>query len=186
MLPLDVVYYIRDHLLWRYRCITVSKEWLRGALRLRVRNHRWRTKRRLYCYMKLFGPEFVGYTWQSFCLKVLGVHRRRLTVGRVPFSTHLSWRAAAARRVDYCHCVGCGVKTTANVMGVSLCCRCRCNRRLINCYMVKVYQAKSLGISKDILNRVPYHKGIGCHLRFWRDIQATLDKLSGQRPAPSP
>lgn len=169
MLPLDVVYYIRDHLSWRYRCITVSKDWLQGALRVRVRNHRWRTKRRLYCYLKLFGPEFVGYSWQTFCRKVLGV-RRRLAVRQ----THLSWRAAAARRFDCCHCVGCGVKTTANVMGVSLCCRCRRNRRLVNCYMVKVYQAKSLGISKDILDRVPYHKGMGCRLRFWRDIQAAL------------
>ena len=169
MLPLDVVYYIRDYLPWRYRCITVSKAWLRDSLRRRVKHHRWRTKRRLYCYMKLFGPEFVGYSWQSFCRKVLGVRRRATN-----YSGHLSWRAAAARRFDHYHCVGCGSKTYANVLGVSLCAYCRYDRRLINCYMVKVYQAKARGIPKRILDKVPYHQGMGCRLRFWQDIQAAL------------
>jgi len=173
MLPFDVVYYIRDHLPWRYRCTMVSKEWLRGALRYKVKNHRWRTKRRLYCYMKLFGAEFVRYTWQTFCRKVLHLSRRVAN-----HSGHLSWRAASERRFDNCHCVGCGDKTTANVMGVSLCSRCRRNQRLINCYMVKVYEAKFLGIPKRVLDIVPYHKGMSCHLRFWRDIQAALPLLA--------
>ena len=167
MLPLDIVYYIRDHLAWRYRCIPITREWLRGALHRRVKNHHWRTKKRLYCYMKLFGPEFVGQTWQTFCQKVLCLTRR--VSNR---SGHLSWRAAANRRFGRGHCVGCGTKTSANVMGVSLCSRCRRNRRLINCYMVKVYEARFLGIHKRVLDRVPYHQGMGCRLRFWNDIQA--------------
>jgi len=170
MLPFELVYHIRDYLPWRHRCIMVSREWLGGALRRRVQNHRWRTKRRLYSYLKVFGPQFVEYTWSNFSQTVLGITRRARN-----HHGCLTWMAAAKKQFTSPYCVGCGCRTSANIMDVSLCQVCRYNRRLVNCYMVKVYHTKTMGIPKSIIDGIPYHRGMECHLRFWRDIEAALE-----------
>lgn len=169
MLPLEIIYHIRDFLPWRYRTILVSRGWLYGALQSTYRRHRWCDKRKLFSYLCVFGQQFVGISWPKFCKGLLGVHRRARNK-----HFRLTWRAAAFKFFNVCRCEGCGKRTYATVFDIYLCDRCRYRRRLINCYMVKVYQAKALGIPKRILDIVPYHQGMGCRLRFWADIQRAL------------
>lgn len=171
MLPLELVYHIRDYMPWRYRAILVSRDWLFGALVGKSSRRRWRDKRRLYSYLCVFGQTFVKLSWPAFCQRLLHVHRRAR-------NTHfrLTWRAAADKYFNVCRCEGCGRRTYAVVFDIYLCGRCRYRRRLVNCYMVKTYQAKAAGVPKRVLDRVPYHRGtMGCHLRFWADIDAALN-----------
>lgn len=170
MLPIELVYHIRDYMPWRYRAILVSREWLHGALKGRLRRRRWRDKRRLFSYMNVFGRHYVQMSWRILCTKLLNVQRR----ARNQHHT-LTWKAAARKYFNICRCEGCGCRTYAMVFDIHLCGRCRYRPRLVNCYMLKVYQAKNLGVPKRILDRVPYHQGMGCHLRFWSDIQHALN-----------
>lgn len=170
-LPMVVVYRIRDYMPWRYRAILVSREWLQGALRIKLRRLRWRTKRRLFSYMRVFGRQFVNVSWPRFSIQVLDLNRRARNA-----RFQLTWRAAAEKYFSVCRCVGCGRRTYSQVFDIYLCEKCRYRRRLVNCYMVKVYQAKGMGIPKRILDRVPYHQGMGCRLRFWRDIECEMQK----------
>lgn len=171
MLPLDVIYNIRDYLPLRYKAILVSRNWLHGALNVQFGRLRWRTRRLLFSYMRVFGSQFVNLSWSRFCIQVLGVKRRARNQ-----RFKLTWRAAAEKYFNLCRCVGCGCRTYSLVIGIYLCDKCRYRRRLIHCYMVKVYQAKSMGVPKRILDKVPYHQGMGCRLRFWNDIQCEIDK----------
>lgn len=170
LLPMVIVYHVRDYLPWRHRAILVSREWLHGAVRSNFYPRRWRDKRLLFSYMKVFGQQFLRVSWSRFCIKVLGVTRR----ARNKYY-RLTWKAAAHKHFNVCRCEGCGRRTYSIVMGIYLCGTCRYRRRLKNCYMVKVYQAKSLGVPKRILDRVPYHQGMGCRLRFWTDIQRAIN-----------
>jgi len=169
MLPFELVYHIRDFIPWRYKAIMVSREWLNTVLKKRVRVRKWRNKRLIYSYLKVFGPGFVNMTWSHFCWVKLGLYRRARN-----HSDRLTWKAAAKKHFNISRCVACGTRTHSIVFDIYLCSRCRYNKKLINCYMVKVYQAKALGVPKRILDKVPYHRGSGSHLRFWKDIQAAI------------
>ena len=171
MLPFELVYYIRDYLPWRYRAIMVSREWLQGALKGKMRRRRWRDKRRLFSYMNVLGQQYMKLSWSKFCIEILHVKRRARNK-----HYRLTWKAAAHKYFHLCRCEGCGTRTYAVVHGIYLCYNCRYRPRLVNCYMVKVYQAKMLGVPKRILDRVPYHQGMGCRLRFWSEIQKEIHK----------
>lgn len=169
MLPLDVVYHIRSFLRWRDRTLMVSREWLHGALTRSVRLRSWSGKLRMYAYLRVFGPEFSRMSWSSFCRKLL--ISRKVREGRA----QPTWHAAAARFMRH-HCKACGQQTRSCVMGVTVCTRCRFDPRLKYAYMIPVCLAKQLGVPKQVLNVVPYHKYRMCHLRFFHEIEEYIRK----------
>jgi hypothetical protein len=173
MLPLEIVYHIRDFLPWRHKAIMVSKEWLQTVLKRTAILNKWRSKRLMYSFLNVFGHKFVHRKWSSFCCLQLSLVKRVRN-----HNNCLSWKATAEKYFNVCRCEACGVKTFSFVFEIYLCSKCRFNKKLVNCYMVKVYQAKEMGVSKRILDRVPYHQGSGCRLRFWKDIVNAIESDS--------
>lgn len=172
LLPFELVYHIRDFLPWQYKTTMVSREWLHTVLKKKVRLRKWRSKRLMYSYLKVFGTFFVNTRWSSFCSLQLALVKRVRN-----HNNCLSWKATAEKHFDVCRCEACGARTCSVVFEIYLCSRCRFKKKLINCYMVKVYQAKEMGVPKRILDIVPYHRGSGCRLRFWKDI---LDAIANE------
>jgi hypothetical protein len=169
VLPMDIVYHIFSFLSWRRRTQMISREYLKQALQPRRRRLcRWRSRTRIFSYMRVFGPAFVGYSWGSFC-RLLDVRRR----ARNRHYT-LTWRAAAEQYMRSYRCVGCGCRTRADVFGVHLCLRCRHNSRLVHAYMVMVCEAKARGVPSRILRCVRWHASMRCRLRFWHEIQEAV------------
>jgi hypothetical protein len=168
LIPFDIVYLIRDYLPWKYRVQLVSKDWLNGALRKRVRIHKWKSKVLVFSYMRTFGPYYTRRSWHSMCISLHLYRRARNKHFR------LTWKAATEQFFEK-QCKGCGCHTRANVFGWPICTKCRRNDSLKECYMVSVGTAVSMGIPKRILRTIPYHySGRGQHLRFWKDIQEKL------------
>ena len=168
LLPFDIVYMIRDYLPWKYRTQLISKEWLDGALRKRVHLKKWKSKVRLFSYMRVFGPCFARRSWHSLCI-TLHLHKRARNK-----HFRLTWKAAAHQFFEK-RCKGCCCHTRSNVFGWPICTQCRHNVNLKECYMVSVGTAVSMGIPKRILRTIPYHvSGQGYHLRFWKDIESKL------------
>lgn len=162
-LPFDIIYLIRSFLKWRERTKMISREWLRGALRQRVRLTTWRDKVRMATYMKVFGQMFAQLSWHSFCMKLSMTRRSRNVHYR------LTWKAAGMRYLRT-HCKSCGRPTRASVMGMPICLRCRENPRRKYAFMVMVCQAKRMGIPKRILDMIPYHTQGQKKLRFHHAI----------------
>ena len=168
-LPIELVYHIFDHLRYRDRTQLITREWLQKQMRRRVRLHKWRSKVRMYSYLKVFGQSFCNCSWPRFCKEILACKRRTRNI-----HARLTLRSAADGYFRN-KCKGCGTKTRANVFGWNICSDCQRNPRLPECFMVSVGEAKARGIPKRILDTVPCHYiPLGPHLRFWKDIQAKL------------
>lgn len=174
MLPFDVIHVISSFLPWSNRCRLVSKQWLRQALRhVTGTICGWRSKKRLYSYMLIFNARFTHRSWSGMA-KMLKIKQR---VRNSHF--RLTWRAAVIKFVVG-HCQGCGRDTRASVFGIRICRHCQRNKYMKNCYMITTQHAKRLGIQKNILDAVPFHKGLRqCHLRFWH----LLKLRAGLEPA---
>lgn len=163
MLPIEVVWHILSFVRWRHATIMVSKKWLRRALKKRVHIRTWPGHMRLYTYLRVFGPTFVGMSWGRFCKK-LYIHRRQRNI-----HFRLTWKAAAKSYIKT-RCQACGCRSKTNVFGISLCTRCRFNPRLKYAFMINTTKAKRLGIPIHILKQVEYHRVGQSHLRFLHEI----------------
>ena len=166
-LPIEIVWHTLGYLRYSQRIQLITREWLKRQMCRRVRLNKWRSKVRMYVYIKVFSQ--ASHSWRNFCKETLQIKCRSR-------NSHfrLTWEAAASyyfRR----RCRGCGRKTNALVFGWNICLGCRRNPRLPECFMVSVAEAKTRGIPKRILDTIPWHGfGRGPHLRFWKDIQASL------------
>ena len=158
-IPFDVIRIIRSFLPWSSRCRMVTRQWLREALRRRIKLHRWSSKTKMYSYMIMFGQHFSNRSW-SYLARTLGIKRQSRNA-----HFRLTWRAAVSKFMNNC-CQGCGCKSRANVFGVCICRRCQRNPRLKYSYMVTTSRAKRMGISKAMLDTIPYHQDQQCRLRF--------------------
>lgn len=169
ILPIVLVYEIFSYMPWSSRTKLITRGWLKKQLRRRTLLVRWKSKVRIYSYIKVFGQTFSCCSWPRFCQITLGLHRR--TRNR---HYRLTWKSAAN---DYFknRCKGCGKKARAHVFGWNICLDCRRNPRLPECFMVSVGEARSRGVPKRILDTVPWHGSImGRRLRFWKEIQQKL------------
>ena len=168
MLPFDVIWIIRSFMGWKYRCILVSHQWLRGALLKRTNLRKWSNKVRLYSYIKVFGQSYVNMSWHRLCTK-LRVTRRSRNIG-----FRLTWRSAATKHIET-RCKGCGTPTKARVFGWPICQKCRHNPTLKECYMVSVGTAIRRGANIHELRTLDYHGSrMGTRLRFWTDVQQCI------------
>lgn len=167
-LPDELIRHIMSFIRWKYLTVLVSREWLSIGLCRRVRLRSWRGKVRMFSYLKVFGPSFVGMSWKSFC-NVLGVYRRARYI-----TGPLRWKIAAEKQMYTNRCCSCGASTRANVFGRHVCCRCRFNPSLKYSYMLSVKEARSAGVSKRILDRIDYHIYRRCHLRFMYEIEDAI------------
>ena len=168
-LPIELVWHILEYLSYRRRTRLITREWLQKQMRGEVRLRKWRSKVRMYSYLKVFGRSFCNRSWPRFCSETLALKRR--TRNR---HYRLTWRSAAD---DYLknRCKGCGRKARARVFGWNICLDCRRNPRLPECFMVSVGEARSRGVPRRVLDTVPWHGSImGCRLRFWKEIQEKL------------
>ena len=169
-LPIELVWHILEYLHYRGRTQLITRKWLKKQMSSRLCLRKWRSKVRMYSYLKVFGQSFCQCSWPKFCTETLALKRR--TRNR---HYRLTWRSAAD---DYFQnrCNGCGRKARARVFGWNICLDCRRNPRLPECFMVSVGKAISMGVPRSILYTIPWHGSImGRRLRFWKDIQAKLD-----------
>lgn len=165
MLPMELIWHIQDYMRWRHKTIMVSREWLGKSLRnKKVRIRTWRGQLRVFSYLRVFGPYFVGMSWHRFC-KMVYINRRRRNL-----HYRLTWKSAAINYMKKRRCQGCGRLSRANIAGVRLCVKCRFNRNLKYSYMVMTYQARRMGVPKRILNDIPYYRMGQARLRFWHEI----------------
>ena len=168
-LPLEIVYYILEYLRYKERMRLISKDWLQHQLKRKTHLFKWRSKKRLYSYIRIFGTSFCNYSWSRFCQEILDRKRRSRNI-----HGKLTWKESANNYFRQ-RCQGCGKITYAVVFSWSICPICQRNPRLPECYMVSVGEAKSLGIPKRILDTIPWHGSImGARLRFWKDIQTAI------------
>ena len=170
-LPWDVVLEIRSFLPWRDRFKMISREWLQFGLRRTTRLTRWRSYRLVYSYMNTLGPSFADMTWKRYCCIIGLMRRTRNKLYR------LSWRAAAQHYMYLNRCQACGRKTTALVMGEHLCVHCRRKSKFKYSYMVTVAEAIQMGVTRRLLNRLPYHRHNYCRLRFLHQIQDAMEGI---------
>ena len=164
MLPMDVLWHIQTFMRWRHATIMVSQEWLRRALKKRVRIRTWEGQMRVYSYLRVFGQPFVGMSWGCFCSKL---HIRRRQRNR---HCRLTWKAAAKTYMKTKRCQACGCHSNSNVFNISLCSKCRFNPRLKYAFMVNTATAKKRGIPRRVLKHIEYHRVGQTHLRFWHEI----------------
>lgn len=178
IIPTEVIYHIYSYLKWKDRTILLNKEFLKYQFRTLPRLSKFSSKVRLYSYRNVFGREIINISWMHFCKTYLEIYKR----ARDDFY-RLSWKAAA-ETYFLKRCKGCGSRTNALVFGcIPICCRCRHNDRLKNCYMVSVTDAINKGISRKLLRSMPYHgSSYGRHLRFWKDIQDRLKTYRIDKP----
>jgi hypothetical protein len=158
-IPYDVIRIIRSFLPWSHRCRMISRRWLREVLQTRIKLNKWSAKTRMYSYIVTFGQNFSNRSWSNMA--------KNLRIKRQARNSHfrLTWRAAVSKYMCS-RCQGCGRKSRANVFGICICRRCQRNHRLKYSYMVTTEHAKRMGISKTILDTIPYHRRDHCHLRF--------------------
>lgn len=159
LLPYDVIRIIRSFLHWPHRCTMISKNWLRETLQRRIKLYPWRYKKRMYSYMITFGERFSNRSWSNMA--------KNLNIKRQARNSHfrLSWHAAVVKYMRS-HCNGCGRKSRANVFGTCICQRCQRNPGLKYSYMVTTGHARRMGVTRAILNAIPYHRNQQCRLRF--------------------
>lgn len=163
VLPMDTVYHIRSFMRWRDCTILISREWLHGALRRRIRLRTWRGRVRVYSYLRVFGQAFVQMHWRRLCIQ-LGISRRARNI-----QDRLSWKAAVKQYMCR-HCKACGRSTRACVLGLPICVRCRFDPTCKYAYMVMTRDAKRMGIPKRILDTIPYHRYGQMRLRFLHEL----------------
>lgn len=168
VLPSDVIGHAQSFLPPSCRTKMVSRGWLQNGLRNGASTRRkWRDRQRLFIFMRTFGSAFVGLSWQGFCLKMMRVTKR----ARSPTAGHLTWEAAAHRRMMYQRCRACGAYTRAYVHGtIHLCRCCRRNQGLKYAHMVTKEEALARGASMGAIEETPYHVDSMRHFRFWNDI----------------
>lgn len=171
ILPWEIVLEIRSFLSWRDRFKMVSREWLRFGLQRTTRLSKWRSHRLVFSYLCVLGPASAGMTWKKYC-NIIGLSRR--TRNKL---YRLSWRAAAHHFMFLNRCQACGCKTSALVMGESLCGRCRRQSKFKYSYMVTVTEAIQMGVPRRLLNRLPYHRHNYCRLRFLHQIQDAMESI---------
>jgi hypothetical protein len=164
MLPVEVIWHIQSFMRWRHATRMVSKEWLRRALKKRVRIRTWGGHMRVYSYLRVFGQTFVGMSWGRFCDKLYIRRRQRNRHFR------LTWKAAAQSCMKTKRCQACGCHSNSNVFGISLCSTCRFNPKLKYAFMVNTATAKRMGIPSHVLQQIAYHRVGQSHLRFWHEI----------------
>lgn len=171
ILPIDVIRVIRSFMRFRERSQMINKQWVQEVFYKHIRLNHWKSKRKLYSYMKILGPQTLNISWKRFCKKMCQRHRRARNN-----RYNLTWRAAARTEMEQNTCQSCGKHTQSNVFGVHLCLRCRACSRKKYAYMVNVTTAISMGISRRVLNEIPVHYGGMCgKYRFWHEIQALLN-----------
>jgi len=169
-LPLVIVYEIVSYLGWKHCARLITKEWLFLHLQRKVKLRRWRSKVRMYSYIKVFGQSACSQSWHRFCLLTLQVQCRARNK-----HYRLTWKAAADNYFRK-RCRGCGCKSKANVFGEVICQVCRFDPRLPQCLMVSVAKAISLGVPKRVLHTIPWHgSAMGHRLRFWKEITLQLN-----------
>jgi len=169
ILPIEIVWYILEYLKWTQRTQLITRDWLQKQMRKRVCLRKWHYKVRTNSYIKVFGQSFCNRSWSKFCKETLDIHRRSRNR-----HYRLTWKAAA-EKIFRKRCKGCGKETKSLVFGIPLCLQCRRNPSLPECFMVSVAEARARGIPKRILDTIPWHGSpMGCHLRFWKDIEAKL------------
>ena len=169
-IPIELVYHILEYLHHRKRTQLITKEWLQKELKRNIRLYKWRSKVRLFSYIRIFGQTFCNCSWSRFCKEVLDRKRRSRNQ-----CDKLTWKKAANDFFCLNKCKGCGEITYARVFSWSICQKCRRNPRLPECFMVSVAEAKARGIPRRILDTIPWHGStMGARLRFWKDIQAAI------------
>lgn len=170
LLPYELIWHIRSYMLWKHKTLLINKQWLYEVFRRRYRLKKWSSKIKLYSYMKIFGPRFVNYSWESFARTVCGCKRRRRNV-----HWRLTWREAVKHALCQNKCQSCGKKTHTNVFGVHLCLNCRKSPHKRYAYMVNIREALSMGISRKALNEIPFHNaGLYGKYRFYYIIRQHL------------
>lgn len=162
-LPDDCLWQVHSFLRWRERTKPVSKTWIRAGLRRTRRLRQWYKQKRVYSYLKHFGPAFVGISWHRFCA-LSGITRRKRNR-----HLRLTWRAAASHHINHpCKCQSCGCRTNAYIPheDVTLCAYCRRNSKFRYAYMIPMYEALEL-FPRRVIAKVPYYRSFRCHLRFY-------------------
>ena len=172
VVPLDVVFEIVSFLPWWNRAQPISKMWIDRIFRKAIRLNKWKSKRLMFTYLKMWGERQNRWTtWEEFAVEQCGLTRR---VRNGAF--RLTWEAAVERYVNVNRCQACGRKTGSSVSGTFLCMCCRKSRGKINACMVTTGEALVLGASKSMLKSMPFYRGsMGAKLRFRRDV---IDKIS--------
>lgn len=170
-LPMELVWHVMSYMKWKYSAVLVGREWLKRAMKKRVRPRTWHRQVRIYSYLAVFGQKFVGMSWHHYCTHLSIRRRARNRHGR------LTWRAAATTYIRQNRCRACGTYTVSNVIGVHICTRCRFNIKLKFAYMIQTGHARRMGVPEPILKAVPYHLYRKSRLRFWHDIEQMLSTV---------
>lgn len=167
LLPYEIIRHIRSYMLWKHKTLLINKQWLYEVFRQKYHIRKWSSKIRVYSYMKMFGPVFVNYSWESFARLVCGCKRRHRNA-----QYRLSWRAAVKQVLCRNKCRSCGRQTYTNVFGIHLCLNCRKSPHKKYAYMVNIREALSMGISRKALNEIPFHNaGMYGKYRFYYIIR---------------
>ena len=173
LLPMDIVYLIGSFWNWKYRVQTISKQWLCHFLKKKIRLNKWKSKLRMYSYMRLnlnpsLNPHWLS--WKKFAKKQLQLKRRKR-------DRHfdLSWKASVIHFMTINRCKSCGRHTKANVFGTHLCLKCRQNPFKVNAYMITTTKAMAMGLNRLQLATIPYHNGsMRSKVRFEIDVLQAL------------
>ena len=172
MLPVVIVYEILSYLRWKERTRLICRDWLFKSLKKRVRLKKWKSKLKIYSYLKTFGCFFVHQSWSNFCIRHLGVHSRARNS-----NYRLTWKAAAKKYMKT-RCKCCGSSSRSNVFGTVICTQCRFNRKFRYAYILNTSRALHMGIPRDVIKRVPYHKYGQAHLRFLHELSLEVQKIN--------
>lgn len=169
VLPMDMVYLIGSFLNWKYRIEPITKIWLLHFLKQRMTLNKWKSKLRMYSYMKLnIKPAWLS--WKRFAQKHLHLKRRRRNK-----AYNLSWKATVIYSMTNKRCQSCGCTTKSNVFGTYLCIKCRQNSSKLYAHMLTTTEARALGLSTRELAQIPFHRAtMRSKVRFKVDILRAL------------
>jgi hypothetical protein len=168
MLPIEIVYEILSYLRWKQRTGLICRDWLFKSLKKRVRLKKWKSKLKIYSYLKTFGCFSVHQSWSNFCIRHLGVCRRSRDI-----HYRLTWKAAAKKYMKK-RCKCCGNYSNSNVFGIVICTRCRFNRKFKYSYMVTTTHALRIGMTRKVIKNVCYHKYGQARLRFLHELNIEM------------
>jgi hypothetical protein len=166
---MDTIRIIRLYMTFSEKSVLINKQWLNEVFTTNIRLNKWKSKRKLYSYMRVFGTRAVNMSWKRFCKRMCHRHRRSRNNRYA-----LTWKSAARVCMEQNVCQSCGRKSLSNVFGICLCSRCRGSSRKKYAYMVNVTTAVSLGIPRHILNAIPVHRCSMSKYRFWHTIEHFL------------
>jgi len=171
---MDMVYLIGSFWKWKYRVQPISKQWLCRFLKKKIRLNKWKSKIRIYSYMRLnLVPTLPSHwlSWKKFAKKQLQLKQRKRDR-----HFNLSWKASVIHFMTVNRCKSCGRTTKSNVFGTHLCLQCRQNPLKVNAYMITTTEAMAMGLSRQQLALIPYHSGtMRAKVRFEVDVLQAVD-----------